>query len=489
MHRDGRAECLHRLDEADQGRIQAVPNSRLSALPRMGIHEPRPLRERPREPVIPDRVDWAAGTGRLLLADAGFGRNMAGVRPGEIRSVLVLEIPPKPFGHGGEGDACLENYSSGRIWRFLKRVVGEFPVEADGSAYAEVPARRALQLIALDAQGRSVKRMNSFISVMPGETVSCVGCHEQRTQTGPAYGNLAALRRGPVKVKAIPGVPDCMDYPRDVQPVLDRHCTGCHNAEKMAGRLDLSGEHGGFRSFSWMGLTQEKYMPYVWTPFIRETQMSDLPPRSFGSGAWGAMPYFEGRAKGHEKIRLDPNELRLVQVWADLPAQYRGSYFTAGASCDAIRYNRWQDTPLDGRCLDCHRTPAERAGKTSVAFFLPRFAPSDHRWVGTRIVNLCRPELSVVLRAPLAKDAGGLGWCRDKQNKPVFAGKQDADYQRLLAFINKQAAGKPMGKDVLPWHKMKFYDVPIAPGADIFRLQEQTGQRGDIRRDEGPPLP
>ena len=63
----------------------------------------------------------------------------------------------------------------------LNRVLGTVPVEADGSVNAQVPPLRSLQLVALDEKDLSVKRMLSFLTVMPGEVATCIGCHENRT--------------------------------------------------------------------------------------------------------------------------------------------------------------------------------------------------------------------------------------------------------------------------------------------------------------------
>ena len=49
------------------------------------IHEPRPVLPQPRGTVIAPRTDPAQATGRLILANILEGRNMAGVKPGEIR--------------------------------------------------------------------------------------------------------------------------------------------------------------------------------------------------------------------------------------------------------------------------------------------------------------------------------------------------------------------------------------------------------------------
>ncbi|MBM4094520.1 MAG: hypothetical protein FJ276_34715, partial [Planctomycetes bacterium] len=43
------------------------------------VREPRPVRARVREPVIPSRVDWTEPTGRMILSDIYASRHMAGV--------------------------------------------------------------------------------------------------------------------------------------------------------------------------------------------------------------------------------------------------------------------------------------------------------------------------------------------------------------------------------------------------------------------------
>lgn len=113
---------------------------------------------------------------------------------------------------------------------------------ADGSAFFEVPALRSLFFVALNEQDLSVKRMQSFVTVQPGEVTGCMGCHEPRTHTFPAQraATLAAMRRPPSLIAPIPSVPPVIDFPRDVQPVLDRHCVRCHGPGKAEGKIELS---------------------------------------------------------------------------------------------------------------------------------------------------------------------------------------------------------------------------------------------------------
>ena len=67
-----------------------------------------------------------------------------------------------------------------------KQVLGTVPVEADGSALFEVPARTPVLFQALNAQGRAVQTMRSLVYLQPGEHQSCIGCHEHRMRTASA---------------------------------------------------------------------------------------------------------------------------------------------------------------------------------------------------------------------------------------------------------------------------------------------------------------
>ena len=156
------------------------------------LHEPRPVKSRPRErDDRSPRRHSRRSTGRLVLADVYHGRKMEGVERGDIKKLLVLELLPKQVNFSGGPDlvSWLGTFS-------LERVLGTVPVEDDGSAFFEVPAGRPVFFVALDENDRSVKRMHSFVSVMPGETTSCVGCHEPRTTSPQQQPRpLAALAR------------------------------------------------------------------------------------------------------------------------------------------------------------------------------------------------------------------------------------------------------------------------------------------------------
>ena len=96
----------------------------------------------------------------------------------------------------------------------LAEILGTVPVEPDGSAYFEVPALRSVFFVALDENDLAVKRMHSFVTVQPGETTGCVGCHEQRDQlAAPSPPDLLAMRRPPSRIEPIADVPACSISP------------------------------------------------------------------------------------------------------------------------------------------------------------------------------------------------------------------------------------------------------------------------------------
>ena len=76
------------------------------------------------------------------------------------------------------------------------RVLGEAPVQADGSFMAEVPADVPLGLEALDNQGNVLRRLAPTIWVRPGENRSCIGCHEPPNHAPKNHRPLAV--RAPV---------------------------------------------------------------------------------------------------------------------------------------------------------------------------------------------------------------------------------------------------------------------------------------------------
>jgi cytochrome c553 len=374
------------------------------------VHEPRPLVSRPREAVLADASRPDQATGRVFVQNAYRGRNMQGVQPGEIKKLLVLEALPKPVNFsGGQEPLTLGGSFT------LERILGTVPVEADGSAYFEMPAMRAVFFVALDENDLSVKRMQSFMTVRPGETTGCVGCHEPRVEAPATPQPTLAMRRQPSRIEPIADVPDVFDFPRDIQPILDRHCVACHDYDKTArggpraGGIILAGDHGPAYSHSYVTLTVKGLYS------DGRNGAGNRAPRTIGSSASKLLRMIDG---SHYDARLSDHEAKLLRLWIETGATYPGTYAALGSGMVAPPVHR---ASWAARCGECHSI---------------KNIPPDH-WF-----NLSRPEKSLALLAPLAPEAGGYGLCRRlKSEKPttdpvaVFTNTADPDYQAMTAAI------------------------------------------------------
>lgn len=442
MDYEGRSELLWQLsqEEKDAG---------------FWPQEPMPLKPHPREPVIADQIDLNQKTGVLTLTDVYQGRNMDGIEHGSIKKLLVLESLPKAL-----------NISNGSepISRFAhnhERILGTVPVEPDGSASFEIPAGRAIFLAALDQNDIAVKRMQSFLTVQPGEVTSCVGCHEERMQTPSSVGASAtmAMRRAPSKIEPINDVPDVFDFHRDIQPIFDRHCIACHDYEAaeqggpMAGGVILAGDLGPVWAHS-----------YTWLAGRFVTLGSNLgnnAPLKTGSGGSRLMGYLDG---SHHDAKLSSHERKMIRLWLDSGAMYAGTlaaegtgmiYFQIGKQNEQYKVATydWFKMPdewperlkaarevAQRRCNDCHETNKARKSlpELDVTYFT-KDTPVRPRQSMEFTHNFTRPELSLLLLAPLGKSAGGMQFCRDKSQKSggesVFADKNDPDYKTLHAYM------------------------------------------------------
>jgi cytochrome c553 len=444
---------------------------------------------------VPDRVRPEEPTGRLVLDDIYEGRNLPGVARGEIKKLLVLETLPMPIHYTGGMDPI----SYGGTFT-LERILGTVPVEADGSAYLELPALRSVFFVALDEHDLAVKRMQSFLTVQPGETTSCVGCHEQRTRTprhARSRATAEALRRPASRIEPVADTPEVFDFPRDIQPILDALCVRCHGYEKhaeggpRAGRLLLTGDHGPMFSHSYYMLTVARLFSDG-----RNQPRSNYAPRTLGSSASRLLQMLDG---SHHGVVATESQKRWLRLWIESGAAYPGTYAALGTGmignyAENQQVNTDHDWPatraaadvLARRCAGCHDhpgrlLPASLSDERGVSFWQPSL--DDPRLNTSRhiVFNLTRPEKSLLLLAPLTEGAGGWDLCgkpQAGQSSPVFASTDDPDYQKLLALCRA-------GQEHLA--RIKRFDLPgFEPRRDWVREMVRYGiLPAGIRPDAG----
>jgi len=442
------------------------------------LHEPRPVIVRRQEPLLADKTDSIKATGTLFLEDIYEGRQMREVKRGTIKKLMVMESLPKPINFTGGMDPL--SY----VGTFtLPRVLGTVPVEKDGSAFFEVPALRPVFFVALDEEGRAVKRMQSFTQVMPGEYQGCVGCHEERTMAPMSYaggrGIARAMNRVPSKIDDSDRSFDVPDFPKHVQPVLDRCCVKCHNPDDRKGGVDLSADRGPMFSMGYYSLV-------AWGQVTdgRNYAKSNYPPYALGTGSSVLMKKLDG---SHHDVNVPETDRRIIMLWLDASAPYPGTYAALG--CGSIggyqrnqqNINNDKDWPesksaiavYENRCAECHnkdfkQLPKYMSDENGLSFWMPKMDDLRIRYNRHVLFNLTHPYKSLYLRAPLAKSAGGLSLCRrEGKDAGIFASKDDPDYVALLTMIQ---AGKRKLDET------KRFDMPgFKPRPEYVREMKRYG--------------
>ncbi len=340
-----------------------------------GCFDPMPLapRELPRQ--IPSRIDLARQEGTFRVENVYLGSGMERVEPGTVKYLRVVESPEKRFWSSPAWDGGTGQQAPGMAWDDFnnKRILGTVPVADDGSVSFSAPADTFLYFQLLDEKGMMVQSMRSGTIVRPGESIGCVGCHENRRSAGQL--EYSGRSREPERLRPWYGEPRLFSYTVEVQPVFDKHCVSCHDYGQEAGeKLNLSGDLGFVFNKSYADLRGKGYVRVVGAG-PTDIQM----PKSWGSHASSlAKVLLEGHGKPEidEKIHLDAESLDRILTWIDINAPYYPTY--AGG---AYRQNPFGRSPLTG--AEMQRLDELLGATTRSVFF--------------HDVSLNRPELSPAL--------------------------------------------------------------------------------------------
>ncbi|HJN16340.1 MAG TPA: hypothetical protein QGH10_12635, partial [Armatimonadota bacterium] len=268
-----------------------------------------PLRERPVPPAVPSALEQVASAedGFVIMqnvndADPALDRPVKALRVIQVlpKSTPGIDQPPVGLPRGAPG----------------KQVLGTVPVEADGSAYLRVPAGVPLSFQALDERGMAVQVMRSLTYLQPGETITCVGCHEPRTDAPPGRA-VAALSRAPSTIQPAPEGSKPFSYPRLVQPVLDQHCIACHSTDDPQCEVDLTSRPEGPYTASYQALA-----PRV--PYSDQGMIDPLSqPGQFGARGSSLTKLL---LDGHHNVDLPADDLERLITWMDTNALFYGTF-------------------------------------------------------------------------------------------------------------------------------------------------------------------
>lgn len=288
------------------------------------LFEPVPLRKTPRPPVIPDVVQPERDDAVVYLTDVYAGGGLRGIPRGEVKALRVFTYhflypnmggPQAVVGMEGPWD--------------MRRTLGTVPVEEDGSAHFRVPANTPIALQPLDAEGKALQLMRSWFTGMRGEVVSCVGCHESQNSAPPVRQTTASLRP-PSEITPWHGPERGYNYDRELQPVLDTYCAGCHDGSSPIPNLkdrthitDYTSvfHHGGVDaghfSVSYVNLHR-----FVRRPGL-ESDYHMLTPMEYHADSTELVQML---LKGHHNVSLDEEAWDRIITWVDLNAPFHGTW-------------------------------------------------------------------------------------------------------------------------------------------------------------------
>jgi len=289
--------------------------------------QPVPLRPRQTPTNIPSLAKQnkaeAGEPATMFIQDVYQGMN--GIERGRVKYVRVMEVMPTTWeqastGPGAGMQVAAVSYKAdvGR-----KKVHGIATVHGDGSACFAVPADKNLFFQALDENYMELQRMRTFINLMAGEKRSCIGCHEPR-RNAPALKPAMAMLHPVQALAPQPGEtgPRMVHYEADVQPVLNKHCVGCHSGQQPKGGVDLSSQLTDLWNRSYMNLIDKGLVSYLDSGFGSSNVPAE-PPLTFGSH----------QSKLVERIRQAPckadltrEEFIQIVTWIDANAPYYGTH-------------------------------------------------------------------------------------------------------------------------------------------------------------------
>jgi len=374
--------------------------------PDMSCFQPIPVQKRFKPPALPSMCVPDARhpmTGVFQISDVHM--SVETLPAGSIKRIRVNQI------HG--------QVTSSKPWlstsnnEILKSIVGTAPVNADGSVALRAPAGEPLQLQLLDKDGMAVMTMRSFIYLHDGETQACIGCHEPRDATPPPP-------RTPQIVELTqpvgPKYTGAFSFARTVQPVLDRHCIGCHGLKDPPKGMNLLGTPSGRANLAHDSLVKDRSLVKV---AYRNGETPVSKPKDYFAHAGRLAQHLLSGHKdkdGKPRVNLDTESFQRIVDWLDLNAQYYGDY----------SHNRPERRKLTSE--------GEKALRQHIA---KTFGPALAAQPIDALVNIATPTESRVLKAPLAVKAGGWG-----QIDKGWTSTNDPGYKKTLSLI--QAGLPPM---------------------------------------------
>ena len=296
-----------------------------------GLINPIIVNKRPTPPIIPDRIKPQEKEATVFIQDIYQGEGLPGVPVGTVKKLRVFAYEYTYV--NSESDHIAQGIQSG--WD-IKRNLGEVDVEPDGSAMFKIPANTPVSFQPLDEEGRAIQWMRSWVTGMPGEVLSCVGCHEDQNSL-PMPKRVMASTKAPAALQTPEGGVRSFTFDLEVQPILDRNCVSCHNAD--GAKPDFRGikvvEKDDDKAGSYdtpsrraesgrLDLTQSylNLHPYV-NRQGPEADIYVMKPYEYHASTSELVRILKA---GHHGVELTDKEWRTLYTWIDFNAPHHGRF-------------------------------------------------------------------------------------------------------------------------------------------------------------------
>ena len=285
--------------------------------------EPYPLRKRERPPIIPDRVNLHDREATCYIQDIYHGPGLKGIPVGTVDSLRLFTYA---YGYYKVGNHHHLGVESG--WD-VKRLLGTVKVEKDGSAMFKIPANTTISIQPLDKEGRAVQLFRSWLVAMPGEELSCIGCHESPTDS-PVTNKTRASGRAPQRISPYRNLVEGFSFNAEVQPVLDAYCVRCHDGTDKKPNFKNTEIQNPSRLSANYSNSYYAFHKYFRRPGPESNGTMSVPYEFHASTSEGVQLL----QKGHHGVNMDKDSWRRLYTWIDLNVPFYGSWSTAYSGND-----------------------------------------------------------------------------------------------------------------------------------------------------------
>ncbi|MCY9864945.1 hypothetical protein OTK49_20735 [Vibrio coralliirubri] len=264
--------------------------------------------------------------------------------PDDVKYVRFLQVMPDKKSDLVSVEADDPYSTTNKIGLHKRKlIIAEAPIEADSSAYIQLPTNVGWTFQALDKDKRALFSFQREYFTQEGEKFTqaiprsrfptrCAGCHGALTgNPSDSFGepdlytaasNVMATYNSVEKKRRVPfGYGNTerdyvdIDFVRDVQPILDKNCVSCHAAEP----LNLKGKKTEHYTVAYESLHQLKDPEsgsFSEKKYINERE-------SLSSQSMVIQLIEDGK---HGKVKLSEEEMLTLTRWIDMGATFKGVF-------------------------------------------------------------------------------------------------------------------------------------------------------------------